>query len=193
MLLKYNLKVFNESGVGSILDVQDHYENNVIKQHFRLIEQCRWRLSLSLLLTLFSVPENLSTSAHRALADCHSIPSTQWPYRSNYEINLIKNTSGSLFSDNLSPSHTHIHSHSLVVQNHYEINMINTRLIEQSRLELSLSFLFISFGDSLSHILTQTSIFRKSTLDWNVRTCNSSDKNIYMIITFSFSTPIIYC
>ena len=41
MLLKYNLKVFNESGVGSILDVQDHYENNVIKQHFRLIEQCR--------------------------------------------------------------------------------------------------------------------------------------------------------
>jgi len=34
-------QVFNESGVGSILDVQDHYENNVIKQHFRLIEQCR--------------------------------------------------------------------------------------------------------------------------------------------------------
>ena len=35
------IKAFTGNGVGSILDVQDYYENSVIKQHFRLVDQCR--------------------------------------------------------------------------------------------------------------------------------------------------------
>ena len=38
----HKLQVFVSSGVGSILDVAKHYEDHVIKLHFRLIDNCRY-------------------------------------------------------------------------------------------------------------------------------------------------------